>query len=96
MKRIIKRRKPNFAPVSDEAMKSHLRPWYLIACSAVPPVWAATNWHEYTRVAGDASAVSYLALLVSPVLFFLGSRRLFDGLEPDARWEWEPDASSEE
>ena len=67
-----------------------------MACSMVPPVWAATNWHEYTRVAGGVSAVSYVALLVSPALFVLGARRLFDDLEPDASLELDRDASWEE
>ncbi len=78
------------------AMTAQLRLWYLMACSMVPPVWAATNWHQYTHVVGGVPAASYVVLLVSPALFVLGARRLFDDLEPDASLELEPDASSAE
>lgn len=57
-------------------MKPHFRAWYLIGVSLVPPLWAATDWHAYTHVAGRAPVASYVALAVSPVLFVFGARRL--------------------
>lgn len=57
-------------------MRSHFRAWYLIGVSLVPPLWALTDWHTYTHVAGRAVVTSYLALVASPVLFVLGTRRL--------------------
>jgi hypothetical protein len=44
----------------------------------VPPLWAATDWHSFTHVGGRASLVSYVALAVSPAVFIIGARRLFD------------------
>jgi hypothetical protein len=76
-------------------MTAQLRTWYLIAFSMVPPLWAATNWHQYTHVVG-VPAASYVALLVSPALFVLGARRPFDELKPDASLELDRDASWEE
>ena len=68
-------------------MKAHFRAWYLIAVSLIPVLAAATDWHGYTHFAGRAAPASYLALLVSPVLFVLGARRLFAVVAPvdDAR-----------
>jgi hypothetical protein len=57
-------------------VRLHFRAWYLIGVSLVPPLWAVTDWHTYTHVAGRAFVTSYVALAVSPVLFVLGTRRL--------------------
>ena len=77
-------------------MKLQLRAWQLLASSVVPPIWAATNWHEYLHVADGVSAASYIALLVSPALFILGARRLFDNLEPDSSLDASLNSNPEE
>jgi hypothetical protein len=65
------------------AVKPHIRAWYLITASLVPPLWASSDWHGYTHIAGGASVASYLALLVSPAVFVIGARRMFEPLHGD-------------
>jgi hypothetical protein len=64
------------------ALKPHIRAWYLITASLVPPLWASSDWHGYTHIAGGSLA-SYLALLVSPAVFVIGALRLFEPLRGD-------------
>jgi hypothetical protein len=66
------------------AVTRRLRGWYLIALSLVPPLWSITDWRTYAHIADPASAASYLALALSPVLFVLGTRRLFRVPEHDS------------
>lgn len=66
-------------------MPSHIRAWSLIAAGLVPPLWALSDWHGYTHVAGSAFVASYLGLLVSPVLFVIGVRRMFEPDRADGR-----------
>jgi len=61
----------------------HARAWYLIAVSLVPPLWASSDWHGYTHVAGRPAVASYLALAVSPALFVIGARRVFEPSRTD-------------
>ena len=65
------------------AVRPHIRAWYLITASLVPPLWASSDWHGYTHIAGGASVASYLALLVSPAVFVIGARRMFEPLHGD-------------
>lgn len=70
--------RPRTTPFVAFAVRAHFRAWYLLGVSLVPPLWAATDWHSFTHVGGRAYLVSYLALVVSPAVFVIGARRLFD------------------
>jgi hypothetical protein len=74
--------RPRTAPFVALAVRAHFRAWYLLGVSLVPPLWAATDWHSFTHVGGRAYLVSYVALVVSPAVFIVGARRMFD-LSPE-------------
>lgn len=65
------------------SLRPHIRAWSLITASLVPPLWASSDWHGYTHIAGGASVASYVALLVSPAIFIIGARRMFEPLRGD-------------
>ena len=60
------------------AVTVRLRAWYLITLSLVPPLWSVTKLAHLRAHRGSGfRRFSYLALALSPVLFEMGTRRLF-------------------